>query len=165
MSKLAIITTIGALMMGILAIIIRVKSAKYPATAKKIILPPVFMSTGFSMFFFVDFPPFIRVVESCLAGMFFSIFLIKTTKFEIREGQIYLKRSKAFMFILLGLLVARILLKLIVGGSIDVFELGGMFFILAFSMILPWRIAMFVSFKKLERKIKAKQMFSSAFKT
>lgn len=165
MSKLAIITTIGALFMGVLAMIIRVKSAKNPASVKKIILPPVFMSTGFFMFYFVELPPLIRIVEAALAGMLVSIFLIKTSKFEIKNNQIYLKRSKAFMFILTGMLIARILFKIIIGDSIDIFELGGMFFILAFSMILPWRIAMYFSYKKMERELQNEKQLSSMIKT
>lgn len=165
MSQLAIITTIGALCMGILAMVIRVKAAKSPATVKKIILPPVFMSTGFFMFYFVEIPPMVRVVEAALAGMLVSIFLIKTSKFEIKDNKIYLKRSKAFMFILSGMLIARILFKILIGDAIDIFELGGMFFILAFSMILPWRIAMYFSFKKMERELQSLKHYSSTMKT
>ncbi|MDC7286123.1 cytochrome c biogenesis protein CcdC, partial [Bifidobacterium thermophilum] len=73
------------------------------------------------------------------------------TKFEIRENDIYLKRSKAFIFILIGLLLIRIIAKSILSTSIDVGELAGMFWILAFSMIVPWRIAMYFSFRKMQQ--------------
>ncbi|MES9686530.1 CcdC protein domain-containing protein, partial [Bacillus sp. JJ353] len=88
-------------------------------------------------------------------GMIFSIFLIKTSKFEIREDKIYLKRSKAFVFILIGLLLIRIVMKSILSTSIDYGALSGMFWILAFGMIVPWRIAMYLSFRKLSNQLEA----------
>ena len=81
--------------------------------------------------------------------MLFSILLIKTSKFEIRENEIYLKRSKAFIYILVGLLIVRLGLKSVLSTTIDFGELSGMFFLLAFSMIVPWRIAMYLDYKKL----------------
>lgn len=151
---LIIITTIGALGMGILAIFVRSKSAKRPASVKKIILPPIFMSTGALMFIFDEFrvAP-LQIVEALLVGALFSIILIKTTNFEVRQTAIFMKQSKAFPFILFGLLLIRLIGKLALSSTIDVGELGGMFWILAFGMIVPWRAAMFIKFKKLEKEM------------
>lgn len=148
-----IVTTVGALGMGILAMFVRSKSAKKPASAKKIVLPPLFMSTGALMFIF----PFFRVapvqiIEALAVGMLFSTVLIWTSKFEIRDGDIYLKQSKAFVFILIGLLLIRLVGKVVLSSTIDVGELGGMFWILAFGMIVPWRLAMYIQYKKLQQK-------------
>ena len=153
---LLIVTTVGALGMGILAMIVRSKSAKKPASAKKIILPPLFMSTGALMFIFPFFrvPP-IQIMEALLVGMLFSTVLIWTSKFEIREGAIYLKQSKAFVFILIGLLLVRLVGKVVLSSTIDIGELGGMFWILAFGMIVPWRVAMYIQYKKLLEKTRS----------
>ncbi len=109
-------------------------------------------------------PALLQVIEAVLVGFLFSILLMKTTKFEIREEQIYMKRSKAFAFILIGLLLARIVFKLVMGDAIHVEELAGMFFLLAYGMIIPWRISMFLNFKKiqkdLEQATKSKEMVS-----
>lgn len=149
-----VITSIGAICMAVFAMFIRMKAAKKPATAKKIILPPIFMSTGALMFIF----PYFRVTpleiaEAILVGLLFSILLIKTSKFEIRDKDIYLKRSKAFLYILVGLLVVRMAGKLILSSTIDYGQLSGMFWILAFGMIVPWRIAMYLNFKKLQQEL------------
>jgi len=96
-----------------------------------------------------------EILESSIIGMLFSILLIKTSSFEIKDNDIYLKNSKAFIFILFGLLAVRIVAKLILSSSIDVGALSGMFWILAFSMIVPWRIAMLLNYKKLEAQLKA----------
>ncbi|WP_232336844.1 CcdC family protein [Planococcus lenghuensis] len=151
-----IATTVIALFMGTLLVVVRSKAAKYPVTAKKIILPPLFMSTGALMFVF----PFFRVeplqvLEAFAVGMLFSTVLIWTSSFEVRGDKIYMKQSKAFVFILIGLLVLRLIIKSIIGTSVDVGELSGMFWILAFGMILPWRIAMLWKYKKLENETKS----------
>jgi membrane protein CcdC involved in cytochrome C biogenesis len=148
------ITSIGAVCMAIFAMFIRMKSAKKPASAKKIILPPLFMSTGALMFLFPMFrvTP-LEIAEAVAIGMLFSILLIKTSAFEIRDNQIYLKRSKAFIFILIGLLVLRIVMKYFLSSSIDVGQLGGMFWILAFAMIVPWRVAMYMNYRKLYNEL------------
>lgn len=152
--NLVLASSIGAIGMAILVMFIRVKAAKKPATAKKIILPPIFMSTGALMFLH----PYFRVspleiLEALVVGMLFSILLVKTSKFEIRDNDVYLIRSKAFMYILIGLLVFRIAMKSVLSTSIDYGELSGMFWILAFGMIVPWRIAMYLNFRKLHSQL------------
>ncbi len=110
------------------------------------------------MFLFDEFQvPWMQVVEASLVGLIFSVFLIYTTKFEIKDDGIYLKKSKAFLLILLGLLVIRMVGKIVLSNTIDIGELGGMFFILAFSMILPWRIGMLVKYKMLEKSMVGKK--------
>jgi len=150
-----IISSVIAAAMAISVMIVRIKSSDKPASPKKIILPPIFMSTGALMFLF----PIFRVtgeefLEAITLGVIFSIFLIKTSKFEIKNNEIYLKRSKAFVFILIGLLVIRIAMKSILSTTIDYGALSGMFWILAFGMIVPWRIAMFLSYRKLSNELK-----------
>lgn len=140
--------------MAVFVMFVRLRSQKKPMNEKKIIIPPIAMSTGALMFLFEEFrvAP-LQILEAMSIGILFSTVLIATSKFEVRDEDIYLKRSKAFVFILVGLLILRIILKLIFSSSLDVGELGGMFFILAWSMIIPWRLAMLVQFKKLKKTI------------
>jgi len=147
-----VLSTIAAILMGSAVLMIRMKAAKKPVTAKKIILPPLFMSTGALMFIF----PYFRVTpleitEALIVGLIFSIVLIKTSNFEVRKEGIYMKPSKAFPFILIGLLVIRVVMKLVLSSSIDIGALSGMFWILAFGMIVPWRISMFIQYRKISR--------------
>lgn len=144
-----VISFIVAILMGSLVIFVRLKGQKKPVSTKKILLPPVFMSTGALMFVV----PYFRVtpaevLEAFVVGMFFSIFLIKTSRFEVRDGNVYLKRSKAFPFILIGLLLIRLLMKVVLSSSIQIGQLSGMFFLLAFGMILPWRVAMYIQYRR-----------------
>ena len=146
-------STLLALFMGTMAAIVRSKAAKRPVSVKTIILPPIFMSTGALMFMFEEFrvSP-LQIVEAIAIGMLFSIILIRTTNFEIRDKEIFIKRSKAFAYILFGLLIIRLIGKLLLSNTIHIGEIGGMFWILAFGMIVPWRIAMLVKYKKLQNK-------------
>ncbi|WP_096269795.1 CcdC family protein [Paucisalibacillus globulus] len=150
-----IASTIVALFMASLMIVVRLKASKRPASVKRIILPPLFMSTGALMFVFPEFRVhWMQVLEALTIGVFFSVFLIKTSKFEIRSEQIYLIPSKAFAFILVGLLIIRLILKLIIGSTITLGETSGMFFLLAFGMLVSWRIAMLYKYKQLEKQLK-----------
>ncbi|KAA9012104.1 CcdC family protein [Niallia endozanthoxylica] len=151
---LVLVSSVGAVGMAIFAMFVRMKSAKKPATVKKILLPPLFMSTGALMYVVPEFRlTSMEIIESIVIGILFSILLIKTTKFEIKNQNIYLKRSRAFMFILLGIFVIRLAAKIILSSTIDFGELSGMFFLLAFSMIVPWRAAMYASYQKLKREL------------
>ncbi|MED1562810.1 membrane protein [Alkalihalobacillus alcalophilus ATCC 27647 = CGMCC 1.3604] len=148
-----IITSVGAVCMAILAIFVRLKSQKKPASIKKIVLPPLFMSSGFLMFLYEPtYLSILQVLEAVAVGLLFSILLIKSSKFEIKQNEIYMKRSKLFAFILVGLLAFRIVLRIVLGQSIEMEQIAGMFFILAYSMIIPWRVSMYFSFRKIEKE-------------
>lgn len=150
-----ILSTIVAAFMATTMILVRARASEKPASIKKIILPPLFMSTGALMFLFPMFQiPISDVIEALLVGIFFSIFLIKFSKFEIKDNEIYLIPSKAFIFILFGLLILRIIIKLIIGSNISFGETSGMFFLLGFGMIFTWRIAMLFKYIKLKNKLK-----------
>lgn len=148
-------STILAIVMGTGVLMMRLRAQKRPVNAKKILIPPIAMSTGALMFIFEQFrvAP-MQILEAVALGMVFSLVLIATSKFEINGEDIYLKASKAFPFILIGLLVLRVILKVIFSTTLDVGELAGMFFILAFSMLAPWRIAMLIKYLKLEKEMK-----------
>ncbi|SDN31135.1 CcdC family protein [Alkalicoccus daliensis] len=151
----AVLFAVLAMMMAVFALFVRMKSMKKPATAKKILIPPLAMSTGFLMFLY---PPvqeitWLEMAEAFIVGLLFSILLIKTSSFEIRDNNVYMKRSKMLPIILVGLLAVRLLFKLTFGIYFEYEVLAGMFFILAFGMLLPWRIAMFLKFKEVEKEL------------
>lgn len=149
-SSLGIIVT---LCMASFVIILRLRAAKKPVSVMKIIAPPLFMSTGFAMFHFPEtITPLWYDLIAFLVGFVFSIPLILTSRFEIVGQDVYLKRSKAFFGILLVLLIIRFAVKIWVGDSFTAMQSGGLFFVLAYGMIVPWRIAMFVMYRQLLKK-------------
>ena len=148
------ISTGGALVMGLLISFIRVKASAKPTNAKKILIPPFAMSTGMLQFLYpASRLTWTEVAEALIVGMIFSVFLIKTSNFYEAEGQIYLQRSKAFFIVLFGILLVRTVAKFVIGGQIDIFETGGIFYLVAFGMIVPWRIAMYLKYKQVKSGI------------
>lgn len=148
-----IITTFIGIVMAITVNMLRVKSAHRPVNVKRIIIPPLMMSTGLFMFVI----PFFRVTwlqvgEALVVGILFSLFLIRTTHFEVKNNDIYIRPSKAFIFILFGLLIIRMVIKYVIGHSIAFGELTGMFFLLAFGMLLTWRFTMLFKYRRLLKK-------------
>lgn len=154
-----ILSTIIATVMASTMMFVRMRASEKPASIKKIILPPLFMSSGALMFLFPMFQIGSQeVVEALSAGILFSFFLIKFSKFEIRQDDIYLIPSKSFVFILFGLLLVRIIIKLIVGSQISFGETSGMFFLLGFGMIFTWRLAMLFKYIKLKKELELKNV-------
>ncbi|KRG10079.1 CcdC family protein [Staphylococcus sp. NAM3COL9] len=146
-----VISIIFAFIMGLGAIFIRMKAQNFPVNEKKIILPPFFMATGALMYVVPYFRlTGLEIVECIILGIAFSTILIWTSKFETQGSEIYMRRSKAFPIILISLLLIRTLLKIFISNKIDPGEIGGMFFLLGFSMIVPWRLAMLYKYKKLK---------------
>lgn len=149
-----VFSIVFAFLMGIGVIIVRMKAQKFPVNEKKIILPPFFMATGALMYVV----PYFRltgteILECIIMGVLFSTILIWTSRFEIQGSEIYMKRSKAFPIILISLLLIRTVIKIFISNQIDPGEIAGMFFLLAFCMIVPWRIAMLYKFKKVKSNL------------
>ncbi|WP_017548611.1 CcdC protein domain-containing protein [Salinicoccus carnicancri] len=150
---LFITASIMAVFMGIGAIIVRQKAAKRPLTMKKILIPPVMMSTGALMYVFPYFrlTP-VEIGESVIMGAIFSILLVLTTRYEEKDSALYVKQSRLFPLILVTLLVLRIILKTILSMSISPGEIGGMFFLLAFVMIVIWRLSMYINLRAFKKQ-------------
>jgi membrane protein CcdC involved in cytochrome C biogenesis len=146
-----VIAPIFAFIMALTVIFVRIKAADKPTNAKKILIPPLGMSTGFLMFLYppVHIPWSWAIASFLVGALFLSIPLIQTSKFEIIDGQVYLKRSRAFIYILLILFVIRMSLHTYIEHFISYYQTASLFFILAFGMLLPWRIAMYIQYKKL----------------
>lgn len=151
---MTILSGVIGIFMATIVLMVRMRASKKPASLKKIILPPFFMSTGFAMFLYP--PMHVHVTYALFAffvGALLSYPLIVTSKFEVVGRDIYLKRSKAFFFILVGLVLLRLALKSYVGMYVSMEETAGLFFILAFGMIVPWRVAMYFEYVKLNRSL------------
>src|SRR5690625_1927784 len=145
-----IVMSIIPIMMAIAMVFVRLKSASQPTSVKKIILPPLFMSTGLAMFLFPDiYVTWLQVVESIGMGAIVSIFLIKASHFKVENQEIYLVLSKSFALILMSLFLIRLFLKWLIGSQVSIGETSGMFYLLALAMIWSWRIAMLIEYRRI----------------
>lgn len=129
----------------------RLREARSAVSLKKIIMPPLGMATGFSMFLLPDFRiPWSWAGLAFLAGALGLAWpLLLTTRLERRGDRIMMRRSNAFLAVILVLAAIRLLAH----GYLDTFlsarQTAGIFFILAFGMIVHWRVRMLVSFRRL----------------
>lgn len=143
--------TFGAMLTAVMAIIVRTRASDKPVNAKKLLLPPVGMSTGFLMFVVpaMRIPLLWAIIAFAAGALLFAYPLIRYSKMERRGEDVYLIRSKAFVIILVALLVVRLLLRGVIEQYVTLPQTGAIFFIVAFGMLLPWRVAMYQKFRKL----------------
>lgn len=141
------------LLSSVAVLFLRMRAINRPTTMRKIIIPPFAMATGFLMFVV----PATRVSWSwalaafAVGAVLFAYPLIRTSRLEVVGDTIVLKRSKMFIFILLALLLVRLLLHDVIEQSVSMPQTGALFFILAYGMIVVWRVAMLGAYMKLKR--------------
>ncbi len=129
----------------------RVREARTPVTTRRIVAPPLGMSTGFLMFL----APGARVPWSWASAAFavgalvFSIPLTRTSRLVRTGDVVWMQRSRAFLWILIGLVAIRTALRAYVEQVVSPLQTGALFFVLAFGMIARWRIAMLLEYRRL----------------
>lgn len=131
----------------------RLRETSRPITARKILIPPLGMSTGFGMFVYA--PTRVPVAWGALAflagAILFCYPLVRTSTLRREGGAIRLERSKAFLWILLGLVAVRFAARSYVEQHLSPLQTGAVFFCVAFGMILPWRALMYLEYRRLVR--------------
>lgn len=138
---------------GLSLIMIRLRAGKKPTTLKKIVIPPLGMATGFIMFAApVTHIPWLWGISAFGTGLLMFAFpLIVTTRMERVEEDIYVRRSKAFIAIMVVLFLLRLMLHGVVEQYMSIPQTGALFYLLAFGMIVPWRVAMVGDYLRLTR--------------
>ncbi|SFL98853.1 Membrane protein CcdC involved in cytochrome C biogenesis [Paenibacillus sp. 1_12] len=149
------VSSIGMIAMALLTIFVRMRAASKPVSTVKIIMPPIGMSTGFFMFVSPAFRvPGTWALLALLVGLlFFSYPLIRSSKLELHSGEVFVKRSQSFAYVMLGLLALRIALHSYIEQYISIPQTGAIFFLLAFGMLVPWRAAMLLRYRRLLRTV------------
>ena len=150
-SALKLLPVVAPVVGGSAVLAWRIRETQTPVTVRKIVIPPLGMSTGFFMFV----RPEMRIPWTLALGAFLfgalvlSIPLERTSSLERRDDVVMMRRSNGFLVILLGLLAMRLLLHDYVGHLLPPLQTGALFFVLAFGMILRWRAAMYVKYQRL----------------
>ena len=75
--------------------------------------------------------------------------LLQSPRLAPRDGVIYMKRSRAFLVILLVLLAIRLALHDYIGHLISPLQTAAVFYLLAFGMIVRWRWEMYRQYEAL----------------
>ncbi|MBH5319819.1 cytochrome c biogenesis protein CcdC [Paenibacillus sp. GSMTC-2017] len=142
-----------SVLMGICLIIIRIRAGNRPTTLKKIVIPPLGMSTGFIMFALpMTHIPWLWGVSAFGTGLLLFAFpLIVTTRLEKVEAVIFVRRSKAFIAIIIIMFLLRWMLHGVVEQHMTIPQTGAIFYLLALGMIIPWRMAMVSDYLRLKK--------------
>ncbi len=147
-----ILLVVGVTLAGAVAMLTwRAREARRVVTLRSILIPPLGMSTGFSMFAV----PATRVPLAWAAGalalgaVVFAIPLIRTSRLVRQDEQILVQRSRAFVAILMGLVAVRFGLRTWIEQYVSPLQTGALFFLLAFGAIVRWRVAMLREFRRL----------------
>ncbi len=129
----------------------RFRETRSPVTIRKLILPPLGMSTGFFMFVVpATRVPWTWAVSAFVVGAgVFAYPLARSSKLTCDGGRILMKRSKAFLLILLGLVAVRFAMREWIERYVSQLQTGALFFILAFGAILRWRLSMLRQYLRL----------------
>jgi membrane protein CcdC involved in cytochrome C biogenesis len=117
----------------------RLRETRRAVSLRKIVLPPLGMATGFSMFLLPGFR-----IPWTWAGCAFLIGAV-----ALAWPLVMMKRSGAFLAVLLVLAAIRFLARGYFDSVLTARQTAGAFFILAFGMIVIWRAKMLFDFRRL----------------
>jgi membrane protein CcdC involved in cytochrome C biogenesis len=152
---IAPITSAVGAVLGLFAVLLwRLREGRRPVTMKTIVIPPLGMATGFSMFFVPMFRiPWFWALGAFLAGsLLLSYPLIRTSRLVLEGETVMMRRSKIFFGVVLVLAAVRYFARDYIGHIITMQQTAGLFFILAFGMVLTWRASMYFEYKRLFRR-------------
>ena len=137
---------------GVIAVLLwRIRETQRPVTTRGIVIPPLGMSTGLWMFAMPAFriPWLWGIAAFSLGAVVFARPLVKSTTLQRHGDVVMMKRSRAFLAILLGLAAVRLALRQYIGQFVSGPQTAALFFTLAFGMIVRWRAEMLRAYRKL----------------
>lgn len=129
----------------------RIREGRSAVTIRKIIFPPLGMATGFSMFFVPAFRvPVLWAAMAFLIGAILLAYPLLATSRLVRDGDnIMMQRSYAFFGVVIFLAAIRYFARGYFDREMSIQQTAGLFFILAFGMILRWRLRMLSEYRAL----------------
>ena len=146
------IASFGAALIGTVAILAwRVRESRRPVSLRSLVIPPLGMSTGFSMFVVPAFRiPLVWALVAFVLGAFvFAYPLVSTPQLTVEDGLIMMRRSRWFLVVILALAAVRLGLREYISSIISVQQTAGLFFVLAFGMIVRWRTTLLMEYRRL----------------
>jgi membrane protein CcdC involved in cytochrome C biogenesis len=129
----------------------RFQETRTPVSPRKIIIPPMGMATGFSMFFApaTRVPAAWALAAFALGALVFSVPLVRSSALAREAGAIVMRRSRAFLWLLLGMVAVRFGVRAWVEQYVTPVQTGALLFVLAFGAVLRWRVQMFLQYRRM----------------
>lgn len=145
----AVVSLIG--LFGVLAW--RIREGRSAVTVRKIVIPPFGMATGFGMFLVPMFrvPLTWAVAAFGVGALLLAYPLLLTSSLRREGGAIMMKRSSAFFVVIVALAAIRYFARGYFDRVLTLEQTGGLFFVLAFGMILRWRLRLLSLYLELTR--------------
>jgi membrane protein CcdC involved in cytochrome C biogenesis len=145
------ISIVGSLLGAAAVLVWRIREGRTAVSTRKIVIPPLGMATGFCMFIVPAFRiPWTWGLAAFLIGAILLAYpLLKTSKLVRQGDAIMMQRSTAFFSVILVLAAVRILARGYFDTLLTVEQSGALFFVLAFGMIVRWRMNMLREYRKL----------------
>lgn len=136
-------------MLGVLAW--RIREGRSAVTVRKIIIPPLGMATGFCMFVVPAFRvPLLWGGIAFLIGAILLAYPLLLTSRLVRDGDsIMMQRSNAFFGVVILLAAVRYFARGYFDSIMTIQQTAALFFVLAFGMILRWRLRMLSEYRNL----------------
>jgi membrane protein CcdC involved in cytochrome C biogenesis len=127
----------------------RVREGRTAVTPRKILIPPMGMATGFSMFAVPVFrvPVSWALIAFLVGAVLLAWPLLRTSRLQRVGGAIMMQRSGAFFAVVIVLAAIRYLARSYLDRFLTLEQTAGLFFILAFGMILRWRMSMYLEYR------------------
>lgn len=149
------VSAVSALMGAAAVFAWRVQESRSAVTLRKIVIPPLGMATGFCMFLLPVFrvPLLWALVAFLIGAILLAYPLLATSRLERAGDTIMMKRSKTFFAVVLVLAAIRLGARSYFDHIMSVEQTAGLFFILAFGMILRWRANMFFAYRALRAEV------------
>jgi membrane protein CcdC involved in cytochrome C biogenesis len=145
-------TSAATAVIGLLGVLAwRIREGRTAVTVKKIIMPPLGMATGFCMFLAPGFRvPWTWALIAFLIGMVALAWPLLITSRLVRAGDaIMMQRSNAFFLVVIALAAIRYFARGYFDRIMSLDQTAGLFFVLAFGMILRWRLRMLSEYRAL----------------
>jgi membrane protein CcdC involved in cytochrome C biogenesis len=129
----------------------RLREARTAVSLRKIVIPPLGMATGFSMFLVPAFriPWAWAALAFAIGAVALAWPLLLTTRLERQGDAVMMRRSSAFLAVILVLAAIRFAARGYFNTILTGQQTAGVFFILAFGMIVIWRAKMLMDFRRL----------------
>jgi membrane protein CcdC involved in cytochrome C biogenesis len=145
-------TSAAGAVIGLLGVLAwRIREGRTAVTVKKIIMPPLGMATGFCMFFVPAFRvPWTWALAAFLVGVVALAWPLLITSKLVRAGDaIMMQRSNAFFLVVIALAAIRFFARGYFDRIMSIDQTAALFFVLAFGMILRWRLRMLSEYRAL----------------
>ena len=152
-----VLSLVSSIAGAIVVMFWRVQEGRTPVSSKKIIMPPIGMATGLAMFAIPMFrvPWLWAIVAFTVGAILLAYPLLKTSRLVLENDRIMMQRSNVFFGVLILLAIIRIGARGYLDTVLTVQQTAGLFFLLAFGMIVRWRTQMYFEYRALVRNLRA----------